>query len=452
MTRCASSAALKFVERLAAIVLLSTAAAFTAWSQQAPSGAPQSPSAKSPSSKSHKIANPLNDLLDEARRAIDASDFEAAIAPLQKVIADQPDFAYAHFQLAYVFTALKKTDEARAEYERTIACDPKMSEAYLNLGILLLDKDPAAAVAPLKKAVELLPSQSRPRLLLGVAQERSGDAKSAAETLEGVVHLDPHDDEALLHLANLYLAANRPADAEPKFRALLELRPNDANALFGLAKSLDAQKKPEAAAAFRAYLAAQPGDAAVRARVIRTLMDDQQYDAALAELDRSDAGHPPTLDSLKLRADMQIAQKKWEPATITLRQAVALAPSDAELHGGLGRVLLQRRDFPAAEKELKAAIQLDGKNIVYWKDLSSTYYLSKNYPATLAVLDQIAKSETPAALTWFVRALCYDNLNQPKPALEAYQKFLEMDQNKNPDQVWQATERSKVLKRMIEKR
>jgi Flp pilus assembly protein TadD len=451
MTRCASSAVLKSAERLAAILLLSAAAACPAPSLQAQS-APPSPSAKSPSSKSQKIANPLNDLLDEARRAIDANQFEAAITPLQKVIADQPDFAYAHFQLAYVFTALKKTDEARAEYESTIAIDPKMSEAYLNLGILLLDKNPAAAVAPLKKAVELVPSESRPRLLLGVAQERSGDAKSAAETLEGVVHLDPHDDEALLHLANLYLAANRPADAEPKFRALLELQPNEPNALFGLAKSLDAQKKPEAAEAFRAYLAARPGDAAVRARVIRTLMDGEQYDAALAELDRSDAGHPPTMDSLKLRADIQIAQKKWEPAAVTLRQAVALAPGDAQLHGGLGRVLLQRRDYPGAEKELKAAIELDGKNIVYWKDLSSTYLITKNYPATLALLDKIAKSETPAAGAWFMRALCYDGLNQPKPALEAYQKFLEMDENKNPDQVWQATERSKVLKRRIEKR
>jgi tetratricopeptide (TPR) repeat protein len=452
MTRLLRSVILEHGKQPVAIGVLCAAAALIGSARTADAAPQQSPSAKTQSSKSQKIANPLNDLLDEARRAIDANNFEAAIAPLRKVIADQPNYAYAHFQLAYVFTALKKTDEARAEYERTVAIDPKMSEAYLNLGILLLDKDPAAAVPPLRKAVELLPSQSRPRLLLGVAQERSGDYKSAAETLEGVVHLDPHDDEALLHLANLYLAANRPADAEPKFRALLELKPNDPGALFGLAKSLDAQKKPEAAAAFQAYLAAQPGDAAVRARVIRALMDDQQYDAALAELDRSDAGHPPTLDSLKLRADIQIAQKKWDPAAITLRQAVGLAPGDAELHGGLGRVLLQKRDFAAAEKELKAAIQSDGKNIVYWKDLSSTYYLGKNYPATLTVLDQIAKTETPNAVTWFIRALCYDSLNQPKPALEAYQKFLDMDQNKNPDQVWQATERSKVLKRMLDKR
>ena len=108
------------------------------------------------------------------------------------------------------------------------------------------------------------------------------------------------------------------------------------------------------------------------------------------------------------------------------------------------------RDFTNAEKELKTAIQLDASKVDYWKDLSAAYYLSKNYPAALALLDRIDKLETPGAGSWFIRALCYDNLNQPKPALEAYQKFLDLDENKNPDQVWQARERSKVLRRMLE--
>src|SRR5215472_6922263 len=39
-------------------------------------------------SKTQKLANPLNDLLDEAQRDIDQKQFDAAIAPLQKVIAE----------------------------------------------------------------------------------------------------------------------------------------------------------------------------------------------------------------------------------------------------------------------------------------------------------------------------------------------------------------------------
>jgi tetratricopeptide (TPR) repeat protein len=409
--------------------------------------------AQAPQSKSQKLANPLNDLLDEAQRSIDKNDFEAAIPPLQKFLAEKPDIAYGHFQLAYVYTALKRTDEARAEYERTIALDPKMSEAYLNLGVLLLDKhEYAAAIVPFRKAVDLLPAQSHPRSLLAVAQDRSGDRAGAAETLHAVLRLDPKDLNAINYLGWSAISDGKPGEAEGQFRRALEIDPQAPGALKGLAESLDAQKKPEAADAYRAYLAQAPNDSESRARLIHLLVGQEKYDEALAELDRSDAGKPPSLESLKLRADIQIAQKKLDDAIVTLQRARALAPNDAQLLGGLGRIEMQKRDFPSAERELKAALQIDRDNLVYWKDLSSTYYLSGNCQATLAALDLIAKAETPGAASWFVRALCYDKLHQFRPALEAYQKFLDMDQNKNPDQVWQAQERSKVLKHMLEEK
>jgi tetratricopeptide (TPR) repeat protein len=402
--------------------------------------------------RTQKLANPLNDLLDEAQHDIDTNQFEAALIPLQKFLAEKPDIPWAHFQLAYAYTALKRPDEARIEYERATTLDPKMSEAFLNLGILLSEKDPAAAVAPLRRAVDLLPAQSRPRFLLGHAQERSGDIPAAVESYEAALRLDPRDAETVIHLGNLYIGLKRYSDAETKFRAALELEPKSPQALLGLAQSLDAQKKPEAAAAYRDYLAVQPDTPGAESRAIHLLIEQKQYDAALAELDRADAGRPPTLDSLRSRADIQIAQKKWDDSIVTLRKAIALTPNDAELHGGLGRVYLQKRDFTSAEKELKAALQLDKNNLVYWKDLRTTYYLGGNFPATLAMQDLIAKVETPGAGEWFIRALCYDKLNQPKPALEAYEKFLELDQDKNPDQVWQAQQRSKVLRRMLDQK
>jgi Flp pilus assembly protein TadD len=415
---------------------------------------PQSSSgARQTQSRQQTVSNPLNDLLDEAQRNIDANNFEAAIAPLQKFIAEKPEVAFAHFQLGYAYTALKRGDDARAEYERATALDPKMPEAYLNLGILLLDKQEyAAAVAPLSKAVELLPAQSRPRSLLAVAQDRSGDQEGAARSFEGVLHLDPNDAAANHYLGELDLRRGKPAEAETRFRHALEIRADAPDALQGLARSLEAQNKPEAADAYRKYLAVMPGDSAAQAHLIHLLVDDQEYDAALAELDRAAAEKPPSLDSLRLRADIQIAQKKFADAIVTLQQAITLAPRDAQLIGGLGRVYLQKRDFASAEKELKAALQIDRNNLVYWKDLSSTYYLSGNCPATLATLDVIAKAEPPASGAWFIRALCYDKLHQFKPALESYEKFLALEQGKTSDQVWQAQQRSKVLKHMLEEK
>lgn len=399
-----------------------------------------------------KVANPLNDLLDEARRDIDQQDFQAAIVPLQKFLAEKDDFAYAHFQLGYAYTGLRKSKEARGEYERAMLLDPKMPEAALNLGILLLNEEPAAAVAPLQRAVELLPTQSHPRTLLGLAYEKSGDLKNAAGTYEGALALDPKDTETSLHLAQLYLRQQRAADAETKFRAVLSGEPESPPALVGLAQSLEIEKNPEAADAYRNYLKAQPGDAAAREHFVHLLIANEKYDEALAEMEKTEKGGTLSVESLKLRADILMGEKKWDGAIAALKQAVVLAPNDAQLRGGLGRTYMQQRDFANAEKELKSAIQLDAKNLTYWKDLASATYLAGDYPTTLAILDRVAKSEPPTPGELFVRALCYDKLQQTKAALDAYQKFLQADQNRNSDQVWQAQQRVIVLKKTLEKK
>jgi protein O-GlcNAc transferase len=422
----------------------------------------QSAAKSSGQTRTQKLANPLNDLLDEAQRDIESSNFEAAIAPLQKFLAEQPNVAFAHFQLAYAYTALKRVEEARAEYERAIAIDPKMSEAYLNLGLLLLNDYPApgranrgypeAAIQPLRKAVELLPTQSRPRYLLALALERSGNGAEAVESMQASLRLDPNDFDARSFLGFHFLRNHQPAEAENQFRRAVEIQPGDSTAWNGLAQSLDQQKSPEAIATYRQYLERVGGDRAVNFRIAEILFQQEKFDEALTELDRADGGSPPTAGSIKLRADIEIGQKKWDDATATLQKAIALAPGDAELHGGLGRVYLQKRDFQAAEKELKAAIQIDHNNIVFWKDLSSTYYLGGDFSRALAALDVVAKAETPGAGAWFIRALCYDKLNQFQPALDAYQKFLVLDKDQNPDQVWQAQQRSKVLRRKLEEK
>src|SRR5260370_6946466 len=123
--------------------------------------------------------------------------------------------------------------------------DAKMPEGALNLGILLLNEEPAAALVPLQRAVELLPTQSRPRTLLGLAYEKSGDQKNAAIAFEGALALDAKDTETSLHLAQLYLRQNRAAEAEPKFRARLSGQPPSPPPLVGLAQRPQTHHHPE---------------------------------------------------------------------------------------------------------------------------------------------------------------------------------------------------------------
>lgn len=404
----------------------------------------------SPARKPQKTANPLNELLDQAQAAMDRKDYLAAAATLNKFIGEKPDVAYAHFQLAYAYTGLERSREAESEYRRAIELDPKVAPAYLNLGLLLLDRDAAAAVAPLRKAAELVPAESRTQFLLGLALERSGKINEAADTYEKAERLNPRDFEVEFAFGRTLLRLDRAAEAEKRFRAALDLKNDSAPAQLGLANSLFVQHKAEAAGQFEAYLKQHPQDAEARERLARIHYEREELPQALAELDRAEASAAPTLESLKLRADIVIAQKNWDAAIAVLQKASQLAPGDPGLHAGLGRIYLEKRDFAASEKELRAALAADSNQTNALRDLGTLLYLQGNYAAALDALDLLAKRETPPTGSWFVRAICYDKLSRKKEALESYQKFIDLDEGRHDDQNFQARQRIKLLARELQ--
>ena len=60
------------------------------------------------------------------------------------------------------------------------------------------------------------------------------------------------------------------------------------------------------------------------------------------------------------------------------------------------------------------------------------------------------KAEGPGH--FFLRAIILDKLKQPKLALPAYQRFLELAQGKYPDQEFQARQRVRIIERELSKR
>jgi len=122
---------------------------------------PESVAQKPSATPKHGVANAeaqaLNHLLEAAQQAIDKQDYASAAQNYQDYLAKKSDDATVHYDLGYAYTALHKPAEAKSEYEKAIALNPKLAPAYQNLGITLLATDPADAVAALQKAAELLP-------------------------------------------------------------------------------------------------------------------------------------------------------------------------------------------------------------------------------------------------------------------------------------------------------
>ncbi len=415
---------------------------------------PQQKTPKQPAAKRRilRVEDPQQALLAQAEEAIEKKDFQRAVDALQKYLAEKPDDALAHVQLGYAFVGLARRDEARAEFVRAIALDGKLAEAHLNLALLLLDQEPAAAIAPLSKVIELKPEQAWPRQLLGTAYERSGKLPEAIEQYRVASRLDAKNSEVRMDLGRALLNLDRAGEAETSFREALQLEPKSAAAQLGLAHSLLVQNKAEAAApALTAYLELAPDDDAARLRLVSLLMGLKQYEPALAALDRVDAARGNTAAGLKLRAEIHFRQNQLPEATAALEQAAQLAPRDAELRAQLGRLWMERREFPSAEHELIEALRLDPKLTDAVRDLAAAYYLGEKYEAALRVQDELARRETPNAGWWFIRGVCYDKLHQLPEAIAAYEKFLALDEGRSDKQGFQARQRIRTLKRELER-
>jgi tetratricopeptide (TPR) repeat protein len=402
------------------------------------------------SARVQHFPNPDKELLEQGQKAMDRQDYAAAAEAYRRFVADQPEEAYGHFQLGYAYTALNRHDEATAEYRKAVELDPKMSEAQMNLGLELLEKDPASAVEPLRKAAELMPDQARPKFLLGWALELSGQAAPAIEQYQHAEKLDAKNFDIHFALGRALLASHRPADAETEFRLALELKPDSRQSGLGLAESLIAQKRFEPAAdQLDAYLKAQPQDSETRIQRARVLADLSKFDEALAELDQAEKIKPATLATLKLRAQLYTELKKYPEATVALRKAISEAPKDAELHDRLAHALMELRQYPPAAQEFGIAYQLDPRITPALRNWISAQFLAQNYAAALAGLDLLEKHEPPADGTTFVRAVCYDKLGKLPEALDAYQKFLAMHPGTNDDQYFEAAARARSLTKAL---
>jgi tetratricopeptide (TPR) repeat protein len=390
----------------------------------------------------------------QAQQEVEKKNYTRAVELLTGFLNDYPSDPTAHFQLGYVYGLLQRSDDSILEYRRAAELKPDFAEAHLNLGLALMEaKDFAGAAVALQRAAELMPGQARPRYLAGLAFERSGNIASAIAQYELAAPLDANNFDIYFHWGVSLLRADRAEEAEKQLRAAIALRSDNEAAHSALIDALLRQKKTDAAIVeLRASLARNGGDAQARFKLATALNELGKPADALVELDRADAHAPPLAERAKLRASILISQNDWDGAAKALAIAVTATPDDAALHAEFGRVLLQQRDFPAAERELRRALTLDGKQTDALRNLVSAEYLAGHYEGTLQLLDLLAKREAPLPIVLFVRATCYDKLQRKPEAVEAYRKFLDADNGHSDKEDFQASERLKVLQKELTKK
>ncbi len=375
-------------------------------------------------------------------KALDAKQYQSAADLFTKAVAADPKDYAAHFHLALAYSLLGKDADAVAQYKSTLELKPGLYEAELNEGISLLRmKDAASALPLLKSAAGQKSKEFRPAYYYAQALFDGGQFAEAQSAYAAALELNPSSAAAEFGLGESLARENQLAQAEPHYRKAAALDPAYKPFLLQLAQLYEQAHQPAPAIAiYREF----PSDPGAQERLGALMLDSGDAADAIPALEASVAKSPTPANRVAL-AQAYAKSKHPEKAIPLVAQALAEQPGDFDLRMYYGRLLRDQRKFPEAAEQFLAASKLKPDNLQPWNELTGVLVTAGDYPQALVALDRVRAlgGETPAH--YFLRAISYDHLHQLKEALANYKLFLENSNGQNPDQEFQARQRSRII-------
>lgn len=230
---------------------------------------------------------------------------------------------------------------AQTLLQRAIELNPDLVDAHFNLATVFRDQGNLdAAVAAMRRAVQLRPDDFEARMRLGTWLFERRQYPEASEAFERAATLRMGSREAWLRLAQSYEAAGRAKAAVGAYRQAIALQTGNDPALYEawLRVAMQAKDGPAAVAAARKFQALRPGHEGFRALG----------------------------DALLLNGEAEAAVQEYQ-------KAVALAPSSAAAHAGLGGAYERVGQSEAAAEHFLRAVQLEPQNPAHYRTLARLY-------------------------------------------------------------------------------
>jgi tetratricopeptide (TPR) repeat protein len=113
----------------------------------------------------------------------------------------------------------------------------------------------------------------------------------------------------------------------------------------------------------------------------------------------------------------------------TLRRELADRPPTAEAHLRLGTALLKAGAAREAERELRAAIDLDPRCAGAWVNLGGILFARWEFGAAVEANRKAATAEPTLALAHFNQALCHLHLGEPDQVVHCLGRVVELEPN-----------------------
>jgi len=300
--------------------------------------------------------------------AFKSGDYAKAAQEFQAIIDQQPDWPGAHYMLGQTLLKQKKHQEALAQLRKAYDLNPSDISYQLALGKAYLSVrrygDAAQLLGGIDAASLPKPQQAAMLQMLAVAYDKSGDSGRALQALAGAVQANPSDADIQFQYGS---AALNDGDTATAIKAL------------GKAASLDSGDATKQEVYVKALIrsgreARQSGAKA------------QAYSKAVAAA-KNLAAKDSSYDNLLLLGEAQLGAASYADAAATLQRAAAKKPSEWLPLYYVGQAHTATGEYPSAVSALNQALSKAGSaadKVRINKQLGFVYEKQKNHSKALA--------------------------------------------------------------------
>jgi Flp pilus assembly protein TadD len=258
------------------------------------------------------------------QRMLDAGQFPDALTELERVVADSPDCAEAHNDLAVLYHAAGRLPEADRESRRALEIDPFHADIRENRAAIAAALG-AAATAPAAAAGGPAPTPAPTAAASAPISLRAG---APAPRTEGAA---PNYRQVLRNAESM-LASGQLDAAVAEIERFVEAEPATAEAWNDLGVLHRNGGRPgPARAALIVALTIEPMNRQAGYNLTRVLLELGNHNEALRTLEPFLTRDPRDTEALTLAGDISLALGQGGDAGAFYRSALALDPSNVEI-------------------------------------------------------------------------------------------------------------------------
>lgn len=317
-------------------------------------------------------------------------DIPAAETAFQTALAQDPQFAAARQDLAQLYLAGNRPDDAIKLYKEALAKKPDDAAALLGLAnVAMVQKNWSAANDYVNRARSAAPNDTAPGLAqvrLFELQQDWANAKAVASALSAQF---PSDVAVLEAQAQAQLGAGDTNGAISSYKRAHELAPDSMPILSSYLNLLGSAKYyREANGVLRRAVDRNPKNAALKANLVRVTAELDGVDAAVS-LANSYAKSDPASNAYTLVADQLYENAgRWGDARALLEKETAAHPTDGALAVALARLDIRTGQFAKATAVLTNQLKTDPNNAAVASVLGSLDLATNRTPDARKVFSE----------------------------------------------------------------